>query len=213
MDQHSHQRNERHTGLCSYDSFRSRLRISVGSFGFLLNFIPSIGSFLAVVFPTIVALLQFETIIPALMVVGVYGGGDAIIGNVVQPRLQGKSLNLSTFVVMVALTFWSLMWGGIGAFIAVPLTVVIMIVCSETPGLQIFARLLSSDGILPKEQNIEVEDTGDDATLFASQPSSHKGGCTAALPKQAHSETEEELALLKQELLERKEARQHKSEL
>ena len=159
------------------------------------------------------ALLQFETIIPALVVVGIYGGGDAIIGNVVQPRLQGKSLNLSTFVVMVALTFWSLMWGGIGAFIAVPLTVVIMIVCSEIPGLKTFARLLSSDGILPKEQNTQVEDTGADAPLFTSQTSSHGGGGTTALPKQANTETEEELALLKQELLERKEARQRKSEL
>jgi AI-2 transport protein TqsA len=138
---------------------------------FLLNFIPSIGSFLAVLFPTVVALLQFETIIPALIVVVVYGGGDAIIGNVVQPRLQGKSLNLSTFVVMVALTFWSMMWGGIGAFIAVPLTVVIMIVCSEIPGLQPFARLLSSDGILPKEQNMEVEATTQAAPQYSGKSS------------------------------------------
>jgi MFS family permease len=179
---------------------------------FLLNFIPSIGSFLAVLFPTTVALLQFESIVPALIVVAVYGGGDAIIGNIVQPRLQGKSLNLSTFVVMVALTFWSLMWGGIGAFIAVPLTVVIMIVCSEIPGLQPFARLLSSDGVLPKEQNIEVDNAVDDAPSFVAKPSSRKDGNTAAVPKQSHSVTEEELELIKQELLERKEARQRKSE-
>ncbi|MEP1197926.1 AI-2E family transporter [Tateyamaria sp.] len=175
---------------------------------FLLNFIPSIGSFLAVLFPTTVALLQFESIVPALTVVAVYGGGDAIIGNIVQPRLQGKSLNLSTFVVMVALTFWSLMWGGIGAFIAVPLTVVIMIVCSEIPGLQPFARLLSSDGVLPKEQ---VDDVDDDPR-FAAKPSSRKSDETATALKQPHSETEEELALMKQELLERKKARQRQSE-
>ena len=108
--------------------------------------------------------------------------------------------------------FWSLMWGGIGAFIAVPLTVVIMIVCSEIPGLQPFARLLSSDGVLPKEQNIEVDNAVDDAPSFVAKPSSRKDGNTAAVPKQSHSVTEEELELIKQELLERKEARQRKSE-
>lgn len=120
---------------------------------FLLNFIPSIGSFLAVLFPTLVALLQFESIAPAVIVVVAYGGGDAVIGNVVQPRLQGKTLNISTFVVILALTFWGLLWGGIGAFIAVPLTVVVMIVCSHVPGLRPFARLLSSDGFLPGEND------------------------------------------------------------
>jgi AI-2 transport protein TqsA len=120
---------------------------------FILNFIPSIGSFLAVLFPTLLALLQFDTITPALVVVVVYGGGDAIIGNIVQPRLQGKSLNLSALMVMVALAFWGMMWGGVGAFMAVPLTVVIMIVCSQIPGLRPFAQLLSSDGVLPGDEN------------------------------------------------------------
>ncbi len=88
---------------------------------------------------------------PALLIVVFYGGGDAIIGNVVQPRLQGKSLNLSTLVVMMALTLWSMVWGGVGALLAVPLTVVIMIICAEIPGLRPFARLLSSNGLLPSE--------------------------------------------------------------
>lgn len=142
------------SGLLSYAvlkllgvDFAGALALSV----FGLNFIPSIGSFLATLIPTLVALLQFDTLTPALLVVVIYGGGDAIIGNVIQPRLQGKSLNLSAFVVMIALTFWSMMWGGVGAFMAVPLTVVIMIICSEIPGLRPFARLLSSDGTLPSQ--------------------------------------------------------------
>lgn len=157
---------------------------------FLLNFIPSIGSFLAVVVQVIVALLQFDTITPALIIVVIYGGGDAIIGNIVQPRMQGKSLNLSTFVVMIALAFWGMMWGGIGAFIAVPLTVVIMIVCSQIPGLQSFARLLSSDGVLPGENPPNL---------------------TANGSNESHSEPEAtieaELAAMKQELLEQKYSR------
>ncbi|MGA9253327.1 MAG: AI-2E family transporter, partial [Roseobacter sp.] len=70
------------------------------------------------------------------------------IGNVVQPRLQGKSLNMSTFMVMVALTFWGTMWGAVGAFMAVPMMVVTMIICAEIPALRSFAVLLSGDGNL-----------------------------------------------------------------
>lgn len=179
--------------------FAAPLALSV----FLLNFIPNIGSFLAVLFPTLMALLQFDTLAPALMVVVFYGGGDAIIGNIVQPRLQGKSLNLSTFVVMVALTFWGMMWGGVGAFIAVPLTVVIMIVCAQIPGLQPFARLLSSDGILPEEQN-------EASALETEAGQSHSPSRKESLPNQqtgaksADTEMEEELADMRRELLQRK---------
>ncbi len=157
---------------------------------FLLNFIPNIGFFLAVAMQAIMALLQFYTLTPALIIVVIYGGGDAIIGNIIQPRIQGKSLNLSTFVVMVALAFWGMMWGGIGAFIAVPLTVVIMIVCSQIPGLQPFARLLSSDGVLPGEHSHPV--------------SEQQGSTSRSKPK---SEIEAELAAMKQELMEQKSSR------
>ena len=115
---------------------------------FLLSFIPNIGGILATVIPTLLALIQFNTITPALMVLVFYGGSDAIIGNVIQPRLQGKSLNMSTFMVMVALTFWGTMWGAVGAFMAVPMMVVTMIICAEIPALRSFAVLLSGDGNL-----------------------------------------------------------------
>ncbi len=115
---------------------------------FLLNFIPNIGSILATAIPTLLALIQFDTLTPALMVLVLYGGADAIIGNVVQPAMQGKSLNMSTFMVMVALTFWGTMWGAVGAFMAVPMMVVTMIICAEIPALRSFAVLLSGDGNL-----------------------------------------------------------------
>jgi AI-2 transport protein TqsA len=81
----------------------------------------------------------------------------------VQPRLQGKSLNLSALMVMVALVFWGIVWGGVGAFMAVPLTVVIMIVCSQIPGLRPFAQLLSSDGVLPGDENNDPTTVAEEA--------------------------------------------------
>ena len=71
-------------------------------------------------------------------------------------EIYGKSLNLSPFMVIVALTFWGMLWGGVGAFMAVPLTVVIMVVCSHVPGLRPFARLLSRDGVLPGDHDGDV---------------------------------------------------------
>ncbi|WP_146348396.1 AI-2E family transporter [Phaeobacter marinintestinus] len=128
-------------------------------FVFLVNFIPNIGSVLGVILPTLVAILQFDGLMPAVIVAVVYGGGDAIIGNVVQPAMQGKSLNLSTIMVMIALTFWGAMWGGVGAFMAVPLTMVTMIVCAEIPALLSVAILLSSDGVLPGTNAAHATDT------------------------------------------------------
>jgi predicted PurR-regulated permease PerM len=117
---------------------------------FVAGFIPNIGAFIAISLPCIVALIQFETLTPFLIVLFGYGGADQFIANVIQPKMQGKSLNLSTFMVMVSLTFWATIWGGIGAFLAIPMMVVAMVVCSEIPAIRWVAVLLSSDGDLDK---------------------------------------------------------------
>ena len=118
-------------------------------FVFIAGFIPGIGAFIAITFPSMLALLQFDTITPFLIVLIGYGLADQFISNVIQPAMQGKSLSISSFMVMVSLTFWSLMWGAIGAFLAVPIMVVVMIVCAEIPSLRAIAVILSSDGVLP----------------------------------------------------------------
>lgn len=114
---------------------------------FLAGFIPTIGAFIALALPALVALVQFDSLTPLLIVVFGYGLADQIIANVVQPSLQGRSLNLSTLMVLVSLTFWGMIWGGTGAFLAVPMTVVIMMVCAEIPEARWIAVLLSSDGL------------------------------------------------------------------
>lgn len=115
---------------------------------FLVGFIPTIGAFIGIALPSLVALLQFDNLTPFLIVLFGYGASDQFISNVVQPAMQGKSLNISTFMVMVSLAFWGAIWGGIGAFLAVPMMVIFMIICSEVPSLRPVAILLSGDGKL-----------------------------------------------------------------
>ena len=113
---------------------------------FLLNFIPSIGSVLGVVFPAILALIQFDTMWQFLVIAGLLSTAQFVIGNVIQPAIMGKTLNLSAFVVMASLAFWATIWGTVGAFLSVPLTAAIAITCSNIPAWRWLAVLLSEDG-------------------------------------------------------------------
>lgn len=113
---------------------------------FALNFIPSIGSIVAVVFPALMSLVQFESVTPFLVIVFGCGIVQFLIGNFLDPALMGRSLNLSTFTVVLTLTFWTAVWGLIGAFLSAPLTVCLLIVFSQIPALRPVAILMSKDG-------------------------------------------------------------------
>ena len=113
---------------------------------FLANYIPAIGAAIGVLLPPLFALVQFPEI---WKVVVLLVGLEAIhfgISHVVQPRLQGKNLNLDPLVVLLALAFWGALWGVAGAFLSTPLTVMAMAILAEFRGGRPIAILLSSDG-------------------------------------------------------------------
>lgn len=128
------------TGLVSYVLFRLigiEFPETWAVITFAPNFIPSIGSVIAVIFPAAFALLQFDTLGPFLFVVFGCGTIQFLIGNLLDPAMMGRSLNLSTFVVILALTFLSVPW-----------TVCLMIVFSHIDATRPLAILLSKDGRL-----------------------------------------------------------------
>ena len=113
---------------------------------FFLNYIPSIGSVLGVLFPALVALVQFDTLWQFVVIACLLSTFQLLIGNVLEPLFMGRSLNLSPFVVIVALIFWSIIWGIPGAFLSVPITVAIMIICAHIREWRWMAVLLSANG-------------------------------------------------------------------
>lgn len=112
---------------------------------FFLNFIPTIGSIVAVVLPTAFALVQFPDLSGVAAVAIGVGLWQFVIGNFVQPRFTGDSLNLSAVVVLLALALWGSIWGLAGAFLAAPLTVMLMIVFAQFSSTRWIAILLSAN--------------------------------------------------------------------
>ena len=118
---------------------------------FVLNYIPTIGSLVATAFPAFFSLLQFGELTPFLIILVGLGAVQLLVGNVVEPRIMGKSLNLSPLVTILALVVWGVIWGIVGMLLSVPITVIMVIIFSHFEGTRKAAILLSETGeINPK---------------------------------------------------------------
>lgn len=119
----------------------------------LLNYVPYVGSFLGVVFPVAIALVQFGDpgwvigIAFALIMCQVF------VGSFLEPNLMGRTLNLSPFVILISVTMWGSMWGIAGALLSVPITAILVIVLSEFEGTRPIAVLLSRAGKIPPRRH------------------------------------------------------------
>ncbi len=111
----------------------------------LLNYIPYVGSFLGVLFPVTLTLAQFGSVETTLLTLGLLTGVQMYVGNVLEPKMIGKEVNLSPFVVMVALSLWSTLWGIPGAVLAIPLTSIIAIILDSFPATRPLAIMLAQD--------------------------------------------------------------------
>jgi AI-2 transport protein TqsA len=115
---------------------------------FLFNFIPIIGAFIGVVFPSLIALVQFGTILEPVLVISLLSAIQLVVGNILEPKVLGTKLNLSPLVVVLSLTFWGSLWGIAGMFLCVPITVIMMIVFNQFEGTKKIAILLSGGKVV-----------------------------------------------------------------
>jgi predicted PurR-regulated permease PerM len=117
-----------------------------GVIAFVLNYIPYIGPFVATLFPTLLAMTQFESW-PAVL--GMFVGLNIIqfaVGNYVEPRVAGRLLSMSPMVVLFAIFFWTFLWGLFGTFIGVPIALAILSFCDQHPSSRWVADLLGDPG-------------------------------------------------------------------
>lgn len=128
---------------------------------FVLNFIPTFGSIASVGITALFALVQYWPN-PVQFVVVLVGmtAINFIIGNILEPRIEGKNLDLSPFIILVSLTFWGWMWGFVGMILAVPVMVVLKIICENFKILHPLAILLGNktEDTLKELQTLEDEE-------------------------------------------------------
>ncbi|KAK0361236.1 hypothetical protein LTR94_024145 [Friedmanniomyces endolithicus] len=113
---------------------------------FIVGFIPVLGGAVAGLAPPLFALVQFPTYWQALVLLIGLQSILFIVGNLIQPRMQGDNQNIDPVVVLLALAFWGKLWGVVGMFLSTPLAVMAMAILAEFKGSRWMAVLLSGDG-------------------------------------------------------------------
>jgi predicted PurR-regulated permease PerM len=120
-----------------------------GLFVFLFNFIPTIGSAAALVFPVLFALVQFDSVGSMILVLLLMAGIQTLAFNVAEPMILGKQLNLNPLLILLSVLVWGYIWGIVGMLLSVPLTAIIKIIISNSnsPNMEFFGQLMSQEKV------------------------------------------------------------------
>lgn len=114
----------------------------IGVVTFILNYIPSIGSILATFLPIPVVLAQFGPSWKILWIVLLLGILQNVMGNLIEPKIQGKGLKLHPVTILLSLALWGLLWGPVGMFLAAPIAAVIRVVLDNLETTRPIAKLM-----------------------------------------------------------------------
>ena len=148
-----------------------------GFLAFIMNFIPIFGSIISVGFTTLFSLLQFypnwgKTVFVLVFMTSV----NMILGNILEPRIEGKNLGISPVMILISLSLWGYIWGFTGMLLAVPLMVIIKIVCENIDYLKGLAIIIGND---PRQQfqaqaqsQDKLENENQDSAQTETQPDS-----------------------------------------
>jgi AI-2 transport protein TqsA len=136
------------TGLITFIiliSFKVEVALLLATITFFLNFIPNIGSIIAIVAATPILFLQFNISFILILILSLLSATQFIIGNILDPKLLGENLGLHPVLILLSLLFWGYIWGIAGMFIAVPLSAIIKILINRSQIAQIFLKTFDAD--------------------------------------------------------------------
>lgn len=128
-----------------------------GVLAFLLNYVPNIGSIIAAVPAVLLALVALEWTGVLLVILG-FVAANVVFGNIIEPRMMGKGLGLSTLVVFLSLVFWGWVLGPVGMLLSGPLTMAVKIALETDPRTRWFAVLLGPAREAPQPVDGPVQD-------------------------------------------------------
>ncbi|MCG8274468.1 AI-2E family transporter [Aquamicrobium sp. NLF2-7] len=117
-----------------------------GAIAFALNYIPFLGPLIATIFPTLFAIVQFESWQTAVTVFLCLNAIQFITGSYIEPRVTGSTLTISPFAVVFVVFFFSFLWGLQGAFIGVPILIAVVVYCAQFPSTRWLAVLAAGGG-------------------------------------------------------------------
>ncbi|MFW6363335.1 MAG: AI-2E family transporter [Spirochaeta sp.] len=139
-----------------------------GILTFMFNFIPNIGSiFISALSFLFIVVQYYPNPNPIVLAIAVMWLSQLIIGNIIDPKLQGDRLNLSPVVIIFSLLFWGWLWGIVGMFLSVPLTMVIKIVCENIPATRPISILMETGKGVAKNTEIAQDNPAD---MFDDEP-------------------------------------------
>ncbi len=133
------------------------LALVFGLLAFLLNFIPNVGSVIATLLPLPVVLMQLDNPLVIALAILLPGTVQMVIGNVIEPRMLGKSVDLNPITILLGLMFWGLIWGVVGMLLATPLTAVLKVQLERFEVTRPVAALMGNDDTPATTQDPEPE--------------------------------------------------------
>ncbi len=118
------------------------------------RFVPYVGAIIGVAGPLVLSIGAFGTSWPLLETLGLFVVLELVTGNAVEPWLYGSSTGLSPVAVLVAATFWTWLWGGVGLLLSTPMTVCIVVLGRYVPQLAFVHTLLGDEPVLPQDARL-----------------------------------------------------------
>jgi AI-2 transport protein TqsA len=112
---------------------------------FFFNYIPTFGSLIGTIFPVLIAFLRYGFCLRLVLITVSLMVMQFVMGNVFEPQVMGRNLNLSPIVILLSLIFWGWLWGVVGMFLAVPITSSLKIIFENIPALKPLAAAMSGE--------------------------------------------------------------------